>query len=560
MHSENKIVIIGAGPAGLTAAYELAKTGKYQITVLDRDTQVGGISKTVNHKGNLIDMGGHRFFSKSERVLKWWADFLPIVDTTHQIEIFYHHKKTGIDDILMKQARNAMLVRPRKSRIYFKRKMFDYPLKVNVQLFKNLGLLWSLQVARDVFRARLFPIRPENTLEHFYINRFGRTLYETFFKDYTHKVWGKPCSEISSEWGRQRVKSLGIREILWHSLKNAFAAPGRKKDSSRTLTEKFLYPAKGPGMMWEVVQQQCEALGVRFEMMAEVRSLSTDKDKVTFVSYEQNGTLKSIACDAAFSTMALNELVASLECPQPEKVRRVAAELEYRDFLIVGLLLKKLSFEDPGRVPLKDNWLYIQEKDVKVGRLQIFNNWSPFMVEGNGTWIGAEYFCSHGDCISSQKDEDLIRLAVKELHQIGILDPEQFEEGRVVRCSKAYPSYTGSYNEIEVIKEFLSGFENLYPMGRNGLHKYNNQDHSMLTAFKAVELFEQGIASKEEIWAINTEEEYHEEVSTKEAQASAAVQRQGELQSEPVPLHANVRKLRRRNSAAYFLRRALGLH
>ncbi len=513
MIAETKIVIIGAGPAGLTAAFELAKSGRQGIVVLEQDRQVGGISKTVNYKGNLIDIGGHRFFSKSNKVLKWWADFLPILDTTSAVEITYHQRTRGMENIMMRQARSSMLVRPRKSRIYFRRHLFDYPLKISVSLFQKLGITWSVQVFRDILLSRLRPIAPELTLEHFYINRFGKKLYETFFKDYTHKVWGKPCSEISSEWGRQRVKSLGIRQIVWHHLGKMFK-PLRywQRNEARTLTEKFLYPAKGPGMMWERVYRECKKLGVQFELGASVCGLNLAGGHISAVVYRQDGEDKTLPCDAVFSTMALKDLVAALsEVPDP--VAKVGAALEYRDFIIVGLRLRALHLtEEDRRESIQDNWLYIQEKDVKVGRLQIFNNWSPFMVSGEGSWIGAEYFCDQGDEISGRSDEDLVRLAVEELHSIGIIRREDFLDGHVVRCDKAYPSYTGSYQQIGVVRSFLGTIGNLFPMGRNGLHKYNNQDHSMLTAFKAVEVYLKQVESTDEIWAINSEEEYHEEV------------------------------------------------
>jgi protoporphyrinogen oxidase len=513
MITESKIVIIGAGPAGLTAAFELAKAGKQGIVVLEKDSQVGGISKTVNYKGNLIDIGGHRFFSKSNKVLKWWADFLPILDTTSAVEITYHHRSRGMENIMWRQARSSMLVRPRKSRIYFRRHLFDYPLKISLSLFRKLGLIWSIQVFRDIVLSRLRPIQPEVTLEHFYINRFGKKLYETFFKDYTHKVWGKPCSDISSEWGRQRVKSLGIRQIVWHHLGKVFK-PLRywQRNEARTLTEKFLYPAKGPGMMWERVYRECKKLGVQFELGASVSSLVLDGDNISAVGYRQHGEEKLLSCDAVFSTMALKDLVAAFS-HVPDPVAKVGAELEYRDFIIVGLLLRQLHLTEADRQDMiRDNWLYIQEKDVKVGRLQIFNNWSPFMVSGEGSWIGAEYFCANGDDIASRSDEELVQLAVAELHAIGIIDKDDFLDGHVVRCDKAYPSYTGSYGQIGVVRQFLGTIGNLFPMGRNGLHKYNNQDHSMLTAFKAVEVYSKKVESADEIWAINSEEEYHEEV------------------------------------------------
>lgn len=507
-----KVIVIGAGPAGLTAAYELAKTGKYDVCVLEADHQVGGISRTVNYKGNLIDIGGHRFFSKSDQVLDWWAQFLPVIDTTqdHQ-EITYHNKTKGIDSLVLKTAENAMLIRPRLSRIYFKQRMYDYPLKISLNMMLNLGKKRSLRMARDLIKSWIFPIKPEKNLEDFYINRFGNEIYRMFFKDYTKKVWGKACKDISAEWGRQRVKSLNVPELVWNSLTRMLGV-GRftNRNASRSLIEKFLYPAKGPGMLWEKVADECVALGVDIRLKAHVRKLDVSNGLVHSVSWHEDGKDHTAVADVVMSTMPMRHLFRCMGDAVPAAVANVASKLEYRDFLIVGLKLERLSFDQEQGHDIRDNWIYIQDKGVKVGRLQLFNNWSPFMVSGGGQWIGAEYFCDKGDELWDMPDEDLIRLALEELATIGILETDKYVDGTVVRCPKAYPSYTGIYTDIQCLKDHLETIGNIYPMGRNGLHKYNNQDHSMLTAFKAVELIERGESSKEELWGVNTEEEYHE--------------------------------------------------
>jgi protoporphyrinogen oxidase len=510
---KKKIVIIGAGPAGLTAAYELSRNSGYDIVVLESDKQVGGISRTVNYKDNLIDIGGHRFFSKSERVLEWWASFMPVVDTTHvHSEITYHNKKVDIEKLLWRSAQDAMLIRPRLSRIYFKQRMYDYPLKLNMNLVINLGKKRSLRIARDLMISWLKPINPEKNLEDFYINRFGRELYKMFFKDYTRKVWGKACTEISAEWGRQRVKSLKVPELIWHSLRKMIGfGRSTSKNTSRTLTEKFLYPAKGPGMLWEKVAERCTSEGVHIEMESRLTQIHVDGTRVTQVSYVHGQKTETIECDELFSTMPLQELSLALGSAVPKDVAEIFSGLEYRDFLIVGLKLTDLKFENENGKFISDNWIYIQDKGVNVGRMQIFNNWSPFMVAGQGYWIGAEYFCSHTDEIWNSDDEALIKLALQELEQIGVLDASNYIDGTVVRCPKAYPSYTGIYTDIGKVSEYLNTFSNLYPMGRNGLHKYNNQDHSMLTAFQAVEVMQAGGKDKHTIWELNTEDEYHEE-------------------------------------------------
>ena len=507
-----KVIVIGAGPAGLTAAYELAKTGRYDIIVMEADRQVGGISRTVNYKGNLIDIGGHRFFSKSDQVLEWWARFLPVIDTTqdHQ-EISYHHRSKGIHDLILKSAENAMLIRPRQSRIYFKQRMYDYPLRISLNMMLNLGKKRSLRMARDLIKSWIFPIRPEKNLEDFYINRFGLEIYRMFFKDYTKKVWGKACKDISAEWGRQRVKSLNVPELVWNSLTRMLGI-GRftNRNASRSLIEKFLYPAKGPGMLWEKVADDCMSMGVDIRLGAHVRTLTVEGGEVRSIGWMEADAEHTSDCDIVLSTMPLRHLFRAMGDLVPAAVAEVASGLEYRDFLIVGLKLDALCFDPEQGQFIRDNWIYIQDKGVRVGRLQLFNNWSPFMVNGPGQWIGAEYFCDKGDDLWSMEDVDLIRLALRELASIGILDEDKYVDGTVVRCPKAYPSYTGIYTDIQCLRDHLETISNLYPMGRNGLHKYNNQDHSMLTAFKAVELVERGETSKEELWSVNTEEEYHE--------------------------------------------------
>ena len=508
--TQKKIVIIGAGPAGLTAAYELAKTQKYSICILEAEDSVGGISKTVKHQENLIDIGGHRFFSHSKIVLDWWLQFLPVVDTTGHLEINYHQQSQSLDEIILKKSEEAMLIRSRKSRIYFKKNLIDYPLKLNLSLLKSLGLGPSFRIMTGILQSRLFPKREVKNLEEFFINNFGKELYEVFFKEYTEKVWGKPCTELSADWGKQRIKSLKIREIIFHSILKLVKPQGMFKTQSRTLVEKFLYPSKGPGMLWEKVTEECQKMGVTLIKNAKVNSIQFQGNLVKSVSYNDKGIqAKNLQCDAVFSTMPVKELIKSLHTEIPSTVVSIAESLEYRDFIIVGLQLQKLSLvPEKGKKMVEDNWLYIQDQGVKVGRLQLFNNWSPFMATSDLAWIGAEYFCKRGDDVWSLTDDALIDFALVELESIGILDKNDFVSGKVVRCPKAYPSYTGSYSKINLIQEFLEEKTNLFLMGRNGLHKYNNQDHSMLTAFKAVELFEKNHPSKKEIWAIHADDEY----------------------------------------------------
>jgi len=510
MIPKKRIVIVGAGPAGLTAAYELAKTKKYKVTIIEADNQVGGISKTVNHQGNLIDIGGHRFFSNSPRVLDWWTQFLPVVDATSHVEITYQQKSHSLDSILLKNSENALLVRTRKSRILYKNKLLDYPLKLNLRLLVNLGLRQSYAIIKGILRARIFPIKNVQNLEDFFINNFGRELYETFFKDYTEKVWGKSCIELSADWGKQRIKSLKVREIIAHSVYKLFVPSNWVNPQARTLIEKFLYPSKGPGMLWENVASRCQEMGVELIMRGSVNHLHFKGNLVESIDYRsEDDQMHELRCDAVFSTMPIKHLIKAMDADIPPAVYRVASQLEYRDFIIVGLELHKLKLiPKEKRKIIEDNWLYIQDKGVKLGRLQIFNNWSPYMTASENAWIGAEYFCKKDDDLWRKSDQELMEFALAELQSIGILSQDDFISGKVVRCPKAYPTYTGSYHKIHLVQDFLEDKTNLFLMGRNGLHKYNNQDHSMLTAFKAVELFEKDHPSKKEIWDINADDQY----------------------------------------------------
>jgi protoporphyrinogen oxidase len=509
------VVIIGAGPAGLTAALELSKHPDYSVKLVEQSNQVGGISRTVNYKGNLIDLGGHRFFSKHDKVLKWWADIMPVKGEINTKTITYHNKKKALPKNLnLTHSQFSLLLRPRKSRIYYRNHFFDYPLQLKYKLLKGLGFYKSFLISLGILRARLWPIKPEKNLEDFYINRFGKELYNTFFKDYTKKIWGKDCKEISSEWGRQRVKSLSISRIIRHSIANAFRTPSLlNKKTETSLIEYFLYPAKGPGQMWELVKDKCLANGVELIMQARVNEVGVKDSRAEYVCYKNDeGETLKLKADYVISSMPVRPFIKSLTSVVPKKVQQIAEGLEYRDFIIVGLLLKDILLKDKKQKIVSDNWLYIQDNTVQVGRLQLFNNWSPFMVEEpTNVWLGAEYFCNRTDELWRLDDEDLISFAVKELERIGVINSNDVLDGTVVRAPKAYPSYTGAYESFGLIKDYLSTLKNIYPVGRNGMHKYNNQDHSMLTAFKATNMILNNSRDFEALWSINTEEVYNEE-------------------------------------------------
>lgn len=516
-------IIIGAGPAGLTAAYELLTKTDIVPLVIEADSQAGGLSKTIHYKGNKIDIGGHRFFSKSERVINWWLHFLPLDANARQrhIDIQYQHNHAAFDigDELLGQGDAIMMVRPRKSRIYYQRKFFDYPLQLNGKTIVNLGLLKMLRIGSSYIFAKLFPAKPELNLAQFFSNRFGKELYETFFKDYTEKVWGVPCEKIPSSWGQQRVKDLNVSKVLWHAVTSFFSSNKslQQKGTSTSLIEQFLYPKFGPGQMWEAVAAEVERLGGTVLLNTAVTALhGNGAQLITKVDARNtvSGETLSWNADYFFSSMPVKELFDQLHnITVPDNVKAVAAQLEYRDFLIVGILADELCIKESNAGGLvKDNWIYIQDNKVKAGRMQVFNNWSPFMVADNGkVWIGVEYFCNETDDFWKQDDAVIAATAIKEMELIGILNAAQVKDSMVARVKKAYPSYYGSYNNFSAVRQFTDTIENLFLVGRNGMHRYNNSDHSMLTAMTAVENIINGRKDKSNIWDINTEETYHEE-------------------------------------------------
>ncbi|HEX3744754.1 MAG TPA: NAD(P)/FAD-dependent oxidoreductase [Bryobacteraceae bacterium] len=525
--NRQRAVIIGAGPAGLTAAYELLKRTSIVPVVLEKSEYMGGLSRTVNYKGNRIDMGGHRFFSKSSRVMDWWLEMLPLQASGNSGQTIRYHRmeqslassasgpEPAVDD-------RVMLLRPRKSRIYYLRRFFDYPIALSRDTLAGLGWRRTLKIGMSYARSTLRPLKPERTLEEFFINRFGSELYRTFFQSYTEKVWGLPCSRISAEWGVQRIKGLSVRAAVAHAVRKMFSGGRRdiaQKGTESSLIEQFLYPKFGPGQMWDEVARRIREMGGEIRTGYRVERIATDGWQVKSLQATNcaTGQKETFEGDYFFSTAPVKEIMRSFDVAPPPEILELSDGLVYRDFIIVGLLVDSLLLSDEtpqGKKLIRDNWIYIQEADVQMGRLQIFNNWSPFMVADPGkVWLGLEYFCNQTDEIWNLSDEHMCQLAEGELSKIGIIAAGAALDSTVIRMEKTYPTYFGTYERFSEIRAYVDRYTNLFLTGRNGMHRYNNQDHSMLTAMIAVDNILAGETSKSDLWDVNTEMDYHEEGS-----------------------------------------------
>lgn len=507
-----RALIIGAGPAGLTAALELLRNTDIKPVVLEKSTDIGGISKTVNYKGNRIDIGGHRFFSKSDVIMQYWQSLFNVSTTPDNIE---KNKKWKLDD------EKVFLERERLSRIYYLRKFFDYPVALNANTIRNLGFFRIIKIGFSYIWTKAFPIRNEKSLEDFFINRFGKVLYRTFFKDYTEKVWGKSCTELSAEWGAQRIKGLSVTKVILHYLKSIFKSKKSdisQKDKETSLIDRFLYPKLGPGQLWEHVAELVKNDGGEIYMNSEFCKLSQIDNQRFIVNYKIDGNIKEIEADYVFSTTSVKNLINAMS-NVPENLQEIANGLLHRNFITVGLLLNKLSIKNQTKIKtinnlVPDNWIYMQESDVQMGRIQIFNNWSPFMVEDESkVWIGLEYFCDADDEMWNMPDDDFINMAVDELEKVGIIVKSELIDSTIIKMEDTYPVYFGTYEKFGDIREYLDRIENLYLIGRSGMHRYNNSDHSMLTAITAVKNICEGRKDKSNIWDVNTEQDYHEEKS-----------------------------------------------
>ena len=517
MENKKTAIIIGAGPAGLTAAYCLLKETDIKPIILEESEYIGGISRTATHNGNRMDIGGHRFFSKSDEVNKLWEELMP-----QQAKPSIDDKILGVEKPLAKNGPDpekdevVMLLRNRISRIFYLRKFFDYPISLKARTFINMGFTRTMKAGFGYIGSCIVK-KPEDNLANFYINRFGRPLYEMFFEDYTEKLWGVNPKYLSADWGAQRVKGLSLSKAVL----NAITKPFKSKDKVETsLIEQYFYPKKGPGQLWELLADKVVSMGAELHMNTKAQSfeLTEDNKNVKKVICHTPDGEKTFESDYFFSTMPVKDLIAGMSEYAPKEVKETASKLPYRDFITVGLLVDKLKLENKtdiktltGDVP--DCWIYIQERDVKIGRLQIFNNWSPYMVSDpeHKMWIGLEYFCSEGDDMWNMSDEDFISFAISELEKIDIIEKGVVKDSVRIKVKKAYPAYFGAYNNFSVVREYLDSIDNLWCIGRNGQHRYNNMDHSMLTAIEAVNAVKAGVTSKTNVWNVNTEKEYHEE-------------------------------------------------
>ena len=512
-----RIVIIGAGPAGLTAGYELLKKGGYEVVILEKSDRIGGISQTVRYKGNRMDIGGHRFFSKDDRVNEWWQNIMPTQGAPSFDDKVLGREKTLADKGPDPEKEDrVMLVRNRVSRIYYSKHFFDYPISLKWSTLKNMGFGTTIKAGFSYLHS-VFRKLPEDNLENFYINRFGRVLYSMFFEGYTEKLWGRHPREISADWGEQRVKGLSITAVIKDVFKKILP---KKKDGEveTSLIEEYVYPKFGPGQLWEAVADDIVKMGGTIVKNSEVKYIITENGKIKSVVCLENGQEKVYEGDIFRSSMPVNDLIAGIKGSDiPDIVAKSAADLPFRDFVTVGLLLNKLNLKNETKIKTLNNivpdcWIYVQDTGVKLGRIQIFNNWSPYMVEkpDENVWIGLEYFCREGDAFWNMSDEECINMAIDELVSMDVIDRNDVIDSHRERIQKAYPAYFDGYDNMDKIIDYLNTFDNLFCVGRNGQHRYNNMDHSMVTSFEAVKDIVNDIHDKTNVWNVNTDKEYHE--------------------------------------------------
>ena len=518
--NQKTAIIIGAGPAGLTAAIEMLRKTSIKPIVLEEASVVGGISRTVNYKGNRMDIGGHRFFSKDESIMNWWTSVLPLQAKPSSDDILLNlekeYAKQGPDP---EKEDRVMLIRRRISRIFYRKKFFNYPVTLSADAISKMGFFTTLKCGFGFLLAKINK-REENSLEDFYINRFGKPLYSMFFKNYTHKVWGKEPKELDADWGAQRVNGLSLASIIKNLLRRKNKSIGQE-GVEKSLIEQFIYPKFGPGQLWECVADEIKHLGGTILMNTRATAINCENGMVKSVIVTGKDSEKqTIDCDYLLSSMPVKDLISSFRGIEvPTRVMDIAIALPYRDFITVGILVNELAIKNRSKYAsfnnrIPDTWIYIQEDSVRLGRLQIFNNWSPYMVADykSTVWIGLEYFCNEGDDLWSKSNEEFKKFAIDELIKIGyISSSNDVIDSHIEKVKKAYPAYFGTYHQLPEVINWIDGIDNLFCIGRNGQHRYNNMDHSMMTAMEAIDCITSNSTDKSKIWNVNTEQEYHEQ-------------------------------------------------
>jgi protoporphyrinogen oxidase len=509
-----KAIIIGAGPAGLTAAYQLLKETDIQPILFEKSSMIGGISQTAIYKENHIDLGGHRFFTKNKDVMNLWQELMPLQGAPSKDDLLLNRVREFPGKADPEMEDEVLLVRNRVSRIYYLAHFFDYPISMKLSTFANMGPWRTIKAGVGYMYSAMFK-RQEHSLEDFYINRFGKPLYQMFFEDYTEKLWGKHPKYISAEWGAQRVKGLSLSKAILSAITKPFKKKNDKVETS--LIEEFYYPKKGPGQLYEKMADKIKEMGGEIHMNADVQKIKMENNHIEGIEVFENGSINSYNADYYLSSMAIKDLVIR-STNTKEEVKEVATNLPYRDFITVGLLLKDVKLKNKTKIKtyhdvLPDCWIYVQERNVKVGRIQIFNNWSPYMVKDfeNTIWIGLEYFCSEGDTLWNMPDQEFIDFAIDEMVTIGVIDKANVLDAFRLKVEKAYPAYFDAYEQFPIVKDYLQQIDNLYCIGRNGQHRYNNMDHSMLTAMEAVDSIIDPSRDRRLLWEVNAEKEYHEE-------------------------------------------------
>ena len=516
--TKHRILIIGAGSAGLTAAYELLSNSKsYSVTILEENYSIGGLSRTVNHNGNLMDIGGHRLFSKLSEVNEWWQNLLPLQGQPSKDDVLLvRNVPLANDGPNPESLDEVMLMRHRVSHILFNSNFYDYPISLKMSLLRKLGIITTLKIGGS-YICSVFHKLPETNLENFYINRFGRKLYEMFFEYYTENLWGRHPREIDASWGAQRVKGLSVSAVFKDVYGKIFRRKRRNIETS--LIDEFKYPKFGVGQLWEITAQKVEEMGGTIIRNAKVVSFQRNENgTIESLVYEKDGKSVEIEGDVFISSMPIKDLVAGMN-EVPNEVARIANGLPYRDYMTLGVLVKNFKLKNETSLPtigniVPDCWVYVQDRNVKMGRFQIYNNWSPYMVKdlANMVWLGIEYFVNEGDEMWNMPEKDFSTMVIGEMIKLGLIECEgDVLDSHLERVKKAYPAYFDTYAEFDTLKSWLDKIPNLYCVGRNGQHRYNNIDHSMMTSFEAVKNILNGSGDKSNIWNVNTEKEYHEE-------------------------------------------------